>query len=99
MNQVAIIPEVRPSRIRRHLDFLQNLKNLVRKKAEAVKHNRLVLTPEEIANGWTAETLKSYFEGREKAQAGVILYDPRYRTRARPRFSNNLYRPLRWRGP
>jgi len=35
---------------------------------------------------------------REKAQAGVVLFDPAHRRRPKPRYANNRYRPLRWRG-
>jgi hypothetical protein len=55
----------------------------------------LELTEEEKANGWTSETLEKYLKDREKAQSGIILFDTRQK--ARPRFANNLYRPLRWR--
>lgn len=55
------------------------------------------LTDEERKNGWTEESLRAYVEGRERAQAGVVMFDPDYRKPQRPRFANNRYRPLRWR--
>ena len=51
------------------------------------------LTPEEERNGWTKESLETYFKDREKAQAAVVLSDKQQR----PRFANNSYSPLRWR--
>lgn len=51
------------------------------------------LTPEEIKNGWTKETLETYFKDREKAQSAVVLSD----RQQRPRFANNMYSPLQWR--
>lgn len=57
----------------------------------------LELTDEEKANGWTEETLAAYLEERERAQAGVIMFDPEHRKSPRPRWANNRYRPIRWR--
>ena len=57
----------------------------------------LELTDEEKANGWTEATLAAYLAEREKAQAGVVMFDPEYRKPQRPKWANNLYRPLRWR--
>ena len=54
------------------------------------------LTPEEKENGWTEEKLEKYMLDREKAQAGVILFNPDFRKPQRPRFANNRYNPLRW---
>ena len=55
------------------------------------------LTDEERANGWTEETLTAYIAEREKAQAGVVMFDPEYRKPQRPKWANNRYNPLHWR--
>ena len=55
-------------------------------------------TDEERKGGWTKETLAVYLAEREQAQAGVIMFHPDHRRRARPRWANNSYSPLRWRG-
>ena len=56
------------------------------------------LTDEERRNGWTAETLAAYIAERERAQAGVVLFDPEYRSMPRPKWANNHYSVMRWRG-
>ena len=56
------------------------------------------LTDAELKNGWTPETLAAYLAERARAQAGVIMFDPEYRRQPRPRWANNSYSPLRWRG-
>lgn len=58
----------------------------------------LELTDEERANGWTEETLTAYLNERERAQAGVVMFDPDYRQPQRPRWANNRYHPHFWRG-
>ena len=57
----------------------------------------LELTDEEKANGWTEDTLAAYLAEREKAQAGVVMFDPEYRKPQRPKWANNRYNPLHWR--
>lgn len=59
---------------------------------------KIELTEDEKKNGWTVETLTAYVAERERAQAGVILFDPEYRRKPRPKWANNFYSPLRWRG-
>lgn len=54
------------------------------------------LTDDEKKNGWTEESLRTYIEGREKAQAGVVLFNPDYRKTPRPKWANNRYNPLKW---
>jgi hypothetical protein len=55
------------------------------------------LTKEDIKNGWTVEKLEKYLKDREKAQSGVIMFHPDHRKPQRPKWANNLYRPLQWR--
>ena len=55
------------------------------------------ITDDERKNGWTEEALKKYLKEREIAQAGVVMFHPDHRKRQKPRFANNLYRPLHWR--
>lgn len=57
----------------------------------------LELTPEEIKNGWTVESLEAYIEGRERVQAGVVMFDHEHRQQQKPRWANSLYNPLRLR--
>jgi hypothetical protein len=52
-------------------------------------------TKDEARNGWTAESLAEYEAERVKAQSGVILLDPAFRKKPRPRVANGNYRPLR----
>lgn len=56
------------------------------------------LTDEERANGWSKKALETYVEDRERAQAGVVMFNPDYRKPVRPKWANSLYSPLRWRG-
>ena len=56
------------------------------------------LTPEERKGGWTEETLAEYQAGRARVHAGIIMFDPKYRKPHRPKWANNSYSPLRWRG-
>ncbi|MCH8330635.1 MAG: hypothetical protein IH946_04530 [Bacteroidetes bacterium] len=55
--------------------------------------DKIELTPDEIKNGWTKETLGAYLKEREKGQAEAI--DMTNRT-VRPEIQES-YRPLRWR--
>ena len=55
------------------------------------------VTEEERKNGWTEKTLEAYLAEREKAQAGIVMFNPDYRPPAKPRWANNKYDPLRWR--
>ena len=57
----------------------------------------LELTDAEKANGWDEESLSAYFKEREKVHAGIVMFDPAYRQRPRPRYANNQYSPLHWR--
>ena len=55
-------------------------------------------TADERRNGWTAETLTDYVQQRERAQKGIVLFDPDYRAVKRPGRANSRYNPLRpWR--
>ena len=56
------------------------------------------LTDEERTNGWTEESLRAYVEQRERAQAGVVMFEPEYRRVPRRQWANNRYDPMRWRG-
>lgn len=51
------------------------------------------LTPEDIKNGWDKETLWTYIQGRQKAQADHVLH----REPQRPKYQNNSYNPHKWR--
>ena len=54
------------------------------------------LTDEERRNGWTPETLTAYLAERERAQAGVVMFDPEYRKPPRPKWANNSYNPMKF---
>ena len=66
----------------------------------AERHQELVQpTEDEAANGWTAETLTQYLA--EQATDQTLSIDPhslRNRAARRPRWANNRYSPMRWRG-
>ncbi len=55
------------------------------------------LTDADRANGWTEESLAAYIAEREKAQSGVIFFDPDFREQALPTVQNYRYNPFRWR--
>ena len=55
------------------------------------------LTDEERANGWDEKTLNAYIAEREKAQAGIIMFNPEYRRPQKPKWANTSYNPMRWR--
>lgn len=55
-------------------------------------------TEDEKKNGWDKQSLSAYVAERERANAGVIMFDSEYRSRPRPKWANNIYSPLRWRG-
>lgn len=65
----------------------------------AQRHQDMVEpTEDEIANGWTAETLTEYLAERAAGQS--LAADPRSlhrRAAKRPRWANNKYNPMRWR--
>ena len=54
------------------------------------------LTDEEAKNGWTEEALAAYVAERERAQAGVVMFDPEYRQPQRPKWANNRYDPMKF---
>lgn len=56
------------------------------------------LTEDDIKNGWTEESLAEYHRERERAQAALVGFDPKHRTRPRPKWANSQYSVLRWRG-
>jgi len=59
------------------------------------KENLPELTPEEVRNGWTPESLNTYLNEREKAQREYI-----FGLNQAPKFSpfqNNIYNPAKWR--
>ncbi len=56
-------------------------------------------TPDEAANGWTAETLTEYLA--ECVAGQTLAIDPHSlhsRAARRPRWANSAYSPMRWRG-
>ena len=55
-------------------------------------------TDNELKGGWTKETLAEYLAERERAQAGVVMFNPDYRKPQRAKWANNRYNPMRWRG-
>ncbi len=65
--------------------------------AEAPAPELIEPTEEEAKNGWTAEALTAYVAERSRAQDGIIMFDPKYRRRARPRWANSRYSLFRWR--
>ena len=55
-------------------------------------------TDAETANGWTAETLAAYNAESDKRAMEIVTASMEGRLRARPRWANSKYSPLRWRG-
>lgn len=53
------------------------------------------LTPEEIRNGWTAESKAAYHAERAKVHQAIIEFDPAHRRPQRPNRANGRYSPLR----
>lgn len=51
------------------------------------------ITSDELKNGWTEASLKTYLEERAQAQAARVLD----RKPPRPRWANNKYNPHFWR--
>ncbi|MDO8683698.1 MAG: hypothetical protein Q7N50_09485 [Armatimonadota bacterium] len=61
-----------------------------------IKIERVVVTPDELKNGWDDASLRKYLNERNEAQ--VSLIDPRSDSRRkRPTEQNHKYRPHRWR--
>lgn len=56
----------------------------------------LELTDEERANGWDEQSLAAYIKQREKAQAGIVMFNPDYRRQPKPRWANSLYDPMKF---
>ncbi len=55
-------------------------------------------TDEETLNGWTPEALAEYRKEADDHAMAVVAASMEGRLRPRPRWANNRYRPLRWRG-
>ena len=63
---------------------------------DKIKTERVVVTNDELKNGWDDASLRKYLEQRNEAQASLI--DPRSEARRkRPIEQNHLYNPHRWR--
>ena len=61
-----------------------------------IKTERVVVTKDELRNGWDDASLRKYLEQRNEAQASLI--DPRSDARRkRPVEQNHKYNPRRWR--
>ncbi len=56
------------------------------------------LTDEDEANGWTPETLAAYRAESDVRAMAIVAARMEGRLRPRPRWANNSYSPLRWRG-
>ena len=63
---------------------------------DKIKTERVVVTKDELRNGWDDASLRKYLEERNDAQASLI--DPRSEARRkRPIEQNHRYNPRRWR--
>lgn len=60
-----------------------------------IKIERVVVTKDELRNGWDDASLRKYLEQRNEAQAKLI--DPRSDARRKRPTEQTHYRPLRWR--
>ncbi len=56
------------------------------------------LTDADTANGWAPETLAAYRAESNARAMAIVTASMEGRLRARPRWANNRYSPLRWRG-
>ncbi len=56
------------------------------------------LTDADEANGWTPEAVAEYQAERHAAAMAVVAASMEGRLRPRPRWANNKYSPLQWRG-
>ena len=56
------------------------------------------LAAEDEANGWTPETLAAYHAESDARAMALIAASMEGRLRPRPRWANNRYSPLLWRG-
>lgn len=52
-------------------------------------------TGEELANGWTAETLTAYVRERQQVQESIVSFDAACRPPKRPSVANSKYDPYR----
>ena len=57
------------------------------------------LTAAELKNGWTPETLAAYRAESDTRAMSIVAASMEGRLRPRPRWANNRYDPLHWRGP
>lgn len=60
-----------------------------------MKKEKIELTEEDKLNGWTEDTLRTYFKGREEAQMRFIFSK---RTKKKPMSQNHRYNPHKWHG-
>ena len=56
------------------------------------------LAAEDELNGWTPETLAAYRAESDARAMAIVAARMEGRLRPRPRWANNSYSPLRWRG-
>lgn len=56
------------------------------------------LTSEDEVNGWTPETLAAYWAESDARAMAIVAASMEGKFRPRPRWANNRYSPLRWRG-
>ena len=56
------------------------------------------LTDEDERNGWTAESLAAYWAESDARAMAIVAARMEGRFRPRPKWANNRYSPLHWRG-
>ena len=56
------------------------------------------LSDEDERNGWTPETLAAYRAESDARAMAIVAANMEGRFRPRPRWANNSYSPLKWRG-
>ena len=83
-----------PPRLKRSKDTADTTRALVKYEPPPAPD----LTDEDAANGWTPEALAEYLAEREARAMAVVAASMEGRLRPRPRWANNSYSPLRWRG-
>ncbi len=56
------------------------------------------VSDEDETNGWTPESLAAYRVESDARAMAIVAASMEGRLRPRPRWANNSYSPLRWRG-
>ena len=78
--------------------WLKRTKDAARELVKYTPPPAIELTDAEELNGWTPETLAEYRAESDARAMAIVAASMEGRLRPRPRWANNRYSPLRWRG-